>query len=144
MDQDKLLTGVMLVVILAIGFLLPNPATVNAADCRVVRIVGMAYHESVTLEPVSIGIPKGTCVIWFNNTTGAKVKIIFEEGEKVCKDVINASLDYKLDEKNCFVTATHITPLGTASLSFSKEGKYDYLMEIEGQDKKVKGRIFVK
>lgn len=33
-------------------------------DCRVVRIQGMVTHDSVRLEPETIQVPKGTCVIW--------------------------------------------------------------------------------
>jgi hypothetical protein len=144
METRKLITTIGLTVIFAVVFLLTNRVTVNAADCRVIRIFGMSYHESVRIEPTNIRVEKGTCVIWFNNTPGERIKVVFEDGKK-CDDVTDASADFKFDdESKCFITATHIRPGGTASLRFQEKGAFDYILEAEGQDKKVRGRIYVR
>jgi len=129
--------------ILTVAFLLANRGITNAADCRIVRIYGMAYHESVRIEPTDIRVEKGTCVIWFNKTPGERINITFEDGKK-CEDVTDPSVDFKLDEKSCFITTTHIRPGGTASLRFNEKGTFDYTLEAQTQDKKVKGRIYVR
>ncbi len=49
METRKLITTIGLTVVFAIVFLLTNRVTVNAADCRVIRIFGMTYHESVRI-----------------------------------------------------------------------------------------------
>ena len=70
--------------------------------------------------------------------------MVFEDGKK-CDDVMDASADFKFDDKSkCFITATHIHPGGTASLRFQEKGAFDYILEAEGQDKKVRGRIYVR
>ena len=144
MDNKRLLTTIGLTIILAVVLLLTNRITVNAADCRVIRIVGMTYHESVNIEPTNIRIEKGDCVIWFNNTPGERIKIVFEDGKK-CDDITDASADFTFDEKNnCFISATHIGPGGTASLRFLEKGAFDYILEAETQFKKVRGRIYVR
>jgi hypothetical protein len=109
-----------------------------------VRIIGSKTHQYAELDPKTLVINKGTCVVWFNRAAGSNVKIIFEEGKKVCEDVVEASMDFKLDENNCFVTATYIPPFGTASLAFSKAGAHDYVVEVKGTATKIKGRINVK
>ena len=144
MEKKKFLVLVGLILVLAITFFLLNKGTINAADCRIIRIVGMATHESVRIEPSFIQVEKGTCVIWFNNTPGESIKIIFEDAKK-CDDITDASVDFKFDDKRaCFISATYVHPGGTASLRFQKEGRVDYLMEAEGQLKKFKGTIYVR
>jgi len=144
MKNNKLLVTLGITSILTVAFLLTNIGSVNAADCRIIRIVGMAYHESVRIEPTDIRVEKGTCVIWFNNTPGERIKIVFEDGQ-TCDEVTDASVDFKFDEKNkCFFTDAYIGPGGTASLRFKEKGTFDYTLEAETQDKKVNGRIYVR
>ena len=144
MERNNLSVLVGFILVIAIAFLLLHKGIINAADCRVVRIVGMSYHESVNIEPTSVRVEKGTCVIWFNNTPGERIKIVFEDGKK-CDDITDASADFTFDEKDvCFISATYLQPGGTASLRFQKEGTVNYFLEAEGQSKKVRGTIYVK
>ena len=94
----------------------------------------------IRLEPETILVSKGTCVIW-NNWTGAQEVIVkFEEGKK-CDDVTDAPVGFKLDAANCFVT--DLIPFGgTSSLRFVEEGSYDYV--VEALKAKAKGKIIVK
>ena len=145
MKSKKFLTGLGLALTLVVGLFLMTHVTISAADeCKIVRIISTVTYQEVSLDPKTLEVDKGTCVIWFNKASKSHVEIAFEEGKKVCEDVVEASMDFKLDEKNCFITTTHIPPFGTASLVFKKEGAYDYVAQIQGTSTKVKGQIKVK
>jgi hypothetical protein len=145
MKSKKFLKGFGLALILATGLFLMTYVTISAADeCKIVRIISTVTYQEVSLDPKILEVDKGTCVIWFNKASKSQVEIAFEEGKKVCEDVVEASVDFKLDEKNCFITTTHIPPFGTASLVFKKEGTYDYVAQVQGTSTKVKGQIKVK
>ena len=81
-------------------------------------------------------------MIWFNGTKGSEIKITFEDGKK-CTDVVDASMDFKLDKDNCLITKTYIPPRGTASFVFEKEGSFDYIVEVKGTALKIKGTVKV-
>ncbi len=144
MKNKKLISTVGLVFVLAMVFLLTTQGTIHAGDCRIVRINSTVTYQTVTLEPKNIVVDKGTCVIWFNKAAKANVEIVFEEGKKVCEDVVEASMDFKFDKDDCLITKTHIPRFGTASLMFRKEGSFDYVTTIKGTATKVKGQITVK
>jgi hypothetical protein len=38
----------------------------------------------------------------------APIDIVFENGKNVCENVVEAQMDFKLDDKKCFITVTHI------------------------------------
>ena len=143
MGKKRLVFMIGFVFVLASTFLLAIQSVSNASECRVVRIIAFAQYQDVQLDPKTSFINKGDCVIWFNNAAQSEVQIMFEDG-KVCRDVVEASMDFKLDEKNCFITNTYLRPRGTASLAFTKEGSFDYIVEVKGTSLKIKGKIKVK
>ena len=143
MKKRMLLPVVALSLILAIAFLLVSQKTSSASECRIIRINATAQYQNVTLDPKTINANKGDCLIWYNNAAQSDVKVSFEEGKK-CTDVVEASMDFQLDEENCLVTKTYIPPRGTASFVFDKEGSFDYVVEVKGTALKVKGTVKVK
>jgi len=143
MKKKMLLPVVALSLILAITFLLVNQKTLSASECRIVRIIASATYQNVTLDPKTTYANKGDCVIWYNHAALSGVKIVFEDG-KACTDVVEASMDFKLDENSCLITKTHIPTRGTASFAFDKEGSFDYIAEVTGTALKIKGTINVK
>lgn len=143
MRKKKLFSVVALFLILAISFILANQETSSASECRIVRIIAFKSYQNVTLDPKTRYVNKGDCVIWFNNAANSDVKITFEDGKK-CTDVVEASMDFELDESSCLVTKAHIPHRGTASFVFDKEGSFDYIAEVKGTTLKIKGTIQVR
>jgi hypothetical protein len=142
MKKKMLLPVVALSLILAVTFLLVNQKTSSASECRNVRIIAFASYQDVTLDPKTTHANKGDCVIWYNHAASSGVKIIFEDGKK-CTDVVEASMDFQLDENSCLITKTNIPPRGTASFVFDKAGSFDYIAEVTGTALKIKGTIRV-
>jgi plastocyanin len=141
--KKKLFFMLGLVFVLALTVLLAKQSTSNASECRIVRIIAFASYQNVTLDPKTSYVNKGDCVIWFNNAAKSDVKIVFDDGKK-CTDVVEASMDFKLDENSCLITKTYIPNRGTASFVFDKEGSFDYLAEVKGTNLKIKGQIIVR
>ena len=142
MRRKKLFPIVALSLILVITFIVANQAISSASECRVVRVLAFKSYQDVTLDPKTTYAKKGDCVIWFNNAGKSAVKIIFKDG-KTCADVVEASMDFKLDENSCLITKTHIPNRGTASFVFDKAGSFDYIAEVTGTALKIKGTIKV-
>ena len=142
MRKKKLFSVVSLFLILAIAFILANQETSSASECRIVRIIAFASYQNVTLDPKTTYANKGDCVIWYNQAASSGVKIIFEDGKK-CTDVVEASMDFQLNEDSCLVTKANIPPRGTASFVFDKAGSFDYIAEVTGTALKIKGTIKV-
>jgi len=144
MNKKMLSVAVVLALILALTTLLRNPDTISAQECRLVRLYGgvSANVEEIRIEPSSIFISKGTCVIWSNWVRTDQVKVIFEEGKK-CEDVTDAPVGFRLDASNCYVTDS--IPLGgTSSLRFNEAGTYKYRVEGAGGVIKATGEITVR
>ena len=137
--MGKSLFFIFAVLAMAIGMLLFNQTTVNTQECQVITI--QDGEESVTLHPSTVTISKGTCVIWVNWSTTTSVNIAFEQG-KVCEDVVEASMDFKLDKDNCFISDIIISKGGTASLVYEKEGSFDYAAK-PNKGEKVNGKVIV-
>lgn len=143
MEKKRFVVTVGFIFILALTFLLVNQDTSNASECRVVRIIASASYQDVTLDPKTAYVNKGDCVIWFNNAGNSEVQIVFENGKK-CTDVVEASMDFKLDENSCLITNTYLPSRGTASLAFDKEGTFDYVVNVKGTSLKIKGQIKIR
>ena len=122
-----------------LGVLFVNQATVNAQECQIITIHDR--EDSIVLHPETISISKGTCVIWINWSTASEISIMFEQG-KVCKDVVQASMNFKLDKENCFISNLILSKGGTASLVYEKPGSFDYEAKTQ-KGKTVKGKIVV-
>jgi len=117
-------------------FAMVSQEILQAQDCRLVRLVG---RKAPVLEPPTIVVSKGPCVIWFNKTQ-REVKIIFEEGKK-CQDVTDSPSGFTMDSE-CYVT-TWLKYGGTSSLRFNEPGTYEYMAEFSTMPDKGKGTIVV-
>jgi len=107
----------------------------SAQECRIIRIMQdkSAVGTTIRLEPDTLQIAKGTCVIWVNWVPKMEVRINFREHGKKCVDATAASEDFKTAE-NCYLT--DFLKLGaTSSLRFTEAGTFDYEIEIPGERK---------
>ena len=137
--MERKLLFVFVVIAVSLGILFFNLPTVDAQECQVITI--QDGENSITLHPGTVTISKGTCVIWVNWSTTTDVKIAFGQG-KVCEDVVEASIDFKLDKDNCFISDLIISKGGTASLVYGKEGSFDYAAK-PNKGEEVNGKIIV-
>ena len=66
---------------------LANQETADAQKCRIVRI----HQEKggagtvIRVEPETLHISKGTCVIWINWVKAQEVSVVFREDGKNCR-----------------------------------------------------------
>jgi hypothetical protein len=142
MRKNKSVSSTGITLCIALFLLLGVAMPVFAQDCRLIRIQGLATQTSIRVEPETLSISKGTCVIWFNRASAQEVKIIFEEGKR-CASVSEAPVGFSLDHENCYVTSW-IPFGGTSSLRFQESGTYEYVLEAKTvPQKNVKGTIIV-
>lgn len=136
--RKKALLGCLLAVVV----FLQTEISSLGQECRIVRIFGgVPQHEvGVRLEPDTLWISKGTCVIWNNVMRTDEIKVVFEEG-KICQEKSEAPSGFKLDENNCYASVW-IPFGGTASLMFREKGTFEYMIDARG-GKKEKGQIIV-
>lgn len=111
-----------------------------AQECRLIRIQGGGTSAEIYLEPETVRISKGTCVIWSNWVGAKEVSVVFEEGKK-CEDMTEAPTGFKMTAENCYVTSW-IALGGTSSLRFTEAGTFNYTASATG-DMKAKGVIIV-
>ena len=113
--------------VLASAILVLTYGTMNAQECRIINLYGgdAVQVKTVRIEPQTIVISKGACVVWVNWVRAQDITIKFSDG-KTCKDVTESPTKFQLDEQGCYVTSW--IPLGgTSSLRFNKEGTYEYV-----------------
>ena len=148
MKKKKLLIalGVSFLVAMMIGLL--GLETVSAQECRLIKINGRTDPTSLRIEPETLFISKGDCVVWFNRLVTDEVMVIFKEGKK-CLDVSKSSMGFNLDSESCYVTSW-LPFAGTSSLRFMEKGTYEYTVKAKGykdrevnEGKQVKGQIIV-
>jgi len=141
MNKKRLLAafGVSFVVAMMIGLL--SLETVSAQECRLIKIHGKIDPSTVMIEPDTIYVSKGDCVVWFNRVA-KEIQVIFEEGKR-CVDVTQAPMGFSVNEHSCYVTSW-IPFAGTSSLRFMEKGTYNYVIETKGmKNVKAKGQIVV-
>ena len=145
--ESCLVMDIGLVLIFAISIILVSQQLIHAQECRIVRIYAEAEAETqrVRIEPETLSIRKGTCVIWNNwawiEGKGEKIVLIkFREG-KQCEMNTDAPTSYKLDAESCYVSS-YVKYGGTSSLRFNKQGTFDYVVESLGMDG-ARGKIVV-
>lgn len=127
-------------VVLLLALLPATWETINAQECRVVRLHGTVYPSTtIRIEPKIVRISKGTCVIWSNWVRKGEVQIAFEEGKK-CEDMTDSPVGFKMDAHNCYVTS-FVSRGGTSSLMFNEPGTFDYTVKAGAVAEK--GKIFV-
>lgn len=135
MSKKRLLCTVGLALIFAVTTFLVNQGTIDAQDCRIIRIhqeKGSA-GTTIRLEPEHLQISKDTCVIWINWVPKQEVRVVFREDGKRCRDATASPVGFKMSE-NCYVT-NFIALGGTSSLKFNDEGKFRYEVEVPGEHK---------
>lgn len=127
-------TGLVLVSAVVIG--MTGQGIVNAEECRIVRLHGnpaegaMGSGVDIRIEPETVLVTPGTCVIWMNWVRAAKAKVEFAEG-KACQAATTAPTGFVLDAKSCY--ATDYIPLGgTTSLQFTEPGTYKFSVQVSG------------
>jgi len=79
------------------------------------------------IEPETLNVAKGDCVVWLNWTRGDDVRVIFREGKK-CADMTKAPVRFKPDFSGCYLT-DYLNFGETSSLVFVEVGKFDYEVE---------------
>jgi hypothetical protein len=142
MNKKKLMIVMGFIFVFAMLILLSKLGTIFAQECRIIKIHGRTEHPSIMIEPETIFLSKGDCVVWFNRFTAEDVKVTFEEGKK-CLDVTNAPIGFSLNAQSCYVTSW-MPFVGTSSLRFIEKGTYDYTVEAKNiGGVKAKGRIVV-
>ena len=143
MKRNKhLVTAIGVGFVFVMIFLAVTYDFIRAQECQIIRLKGTAYpNTTINIEPKTIQIPKGGCVVWVNWIRDPEVQIAFEEGKK-CEDMTDASTGFKMDARNCYVTS--FVPLGgTSSLRFNEVGTFSYEITAGGGSKE-KGEIIVK
>ena len=143
MNRNRILVAALVTLFFAITIFVANQAALDAQSCRIIRLHGEANPTgpTVRIEPNSLLVPKGTCVIWSNWIRAQEVKIVFDDGKK-CEDVTDAATGFKLDAENCYV-ASFVSQGGTSSLRFTEEGRFKYTVTADDTVKK-EGEIVVK
>ncbi len=117
----KALRGTIISLAAVSIFLIQSHAAVHAEEkCHSVTI-----SSSRTIDPVSLTIGRGDCVVWTNWSD--KARITFRDGER-CRDNTKSHRDFSLDTAKRYVSG-YLTAGDTSSLVFSVEGIYDYEIE---------------
>lgn len=118
--MSGLFFGTMMVLVFLFMVLLGNPAIVKAQEkCIPVYI---RSHEGI--EPETLNVAKGDCVVWINWTRGEDIKVIFREGKK-CADMTKSPKGFKPDFSGCYLT-DHLGFGETSSLLFVEAGRFNY------------------
>ena len=144
MKKKRVLIALVVSFVVAMMIGLLSLEIVSAQECRVVKISGRgAEQHSIMLDPESIFVSKGDCVVWFNRFAENEIMVKFEEGKK-CLDVTQAPMGFTLDAESCYVT-NDIPFAGTSSLRFMQPGTYKYMVKAKsGSDSWAAGSIVVK
>ena len=120
-NRRRSLMGIAVASIFTTTILLGYPEIIGAkqegAQCAVVDI-----NRNNTIEPETLEIAKGDCVLWLNWGNGAEV--IFSEGGK-SKDMTKDPVRFKMDSEGRYLT-DYFGRNETASLLFPKKGTFSY------------------
>ena len=139
------LIGVVAALIFTI--LLGNPGLVQAQE----KCIPVYIRSHAGVEPETLNVAKGDCVVWINWTRGEDVQVNFREGKK-CADATTSPVRFKPDFKGCYLT-DYIGFGETSSLVFVEQGAYRYEVEFwksggglygAGGITKISGSILVK
>jgi len=103
--------------------ILGNPGIVKAQE----KCLPVYIRSQAGIEPETLNVAKGDCVVWINWTRGEDVRVIFMEGKK-CADMTKAPIRFKPDFSGCFLT-DYLNFGETSSLVFVEAGRFDYEVE---------------
>lgn len=115
--------GIGATLIFTLATILGNPGFVKAQE----KCVPVYIRSHAGIEPETLNVAKGDCVVWINWTRGEDVRVIFREGKK-CADVTKAPTRFKQDFSGCFLT-DYLNFGETSSLVFVETGQFDYEVE---------------
>jgi plastocyanin len=133
-----LLTAAGVTFILTVVIFIGNPATIGAAEkCDIVTIRGRD-----NIEPVTLTVKKGDCVVWMNWTRDQDVLLSFKDGEK-CVRATKAPVGFKMDVPSGCYIANWLSYGQTASLVFTEAGTYKYEVQFKVGGKN-SGTVIVK
>jgi|WetSurSiteA1Bulk_404760.scaffolds.fasta_scaffold98878_1 hypothetical protein len=135
MGKKKILLTIGLVLLIAMAAVLASLQNSSAGECKIIRIDKgkSAAGSLLSVDPGTLEISKGTCIVWINWVPAQQIKVMFEEDGKKCADATQSPVGFKLTQ-NCFVT--DIIPLGgTSSLLFKEAGTFKYKVVIPGSQK---------
>lgn len=116
------LTGILVALTVVIT-ILGNPAIIKAQE----KCLPVYIRSHAGVQPETLFVAKGDCVVWINWTRGEDVKIIFREGKK-CADMTKSPKGFKADFSGCYLT-DYIGFGETSSLVFEQAGRFDYEVE---------------
>jgi hypothetical protein len=103
--------------------ILGNPGIAKAQE----KCIPVYIRSHAGIEPETLNVAKGDCVVWINWTRGEDVRVIFREGKR-CSDMTKSPVKFKPDFSGCYLT--DFLGFGeTSSLVFAEAGKYDYEVE---------------
>jgi len=140
MKKKKLIIVVGVIFVCAMIFLLTNTVRVNAQECRIARIIGMDIHNSIRVEPATLTVSKGDCVVWFHRATGPNLQIVFAEGKTCANATDDPQGQFKEGYGQCYVSSW-IPFAGTSSLRFNEKGSYNYTIEsVTGEGPEARGK----
>ena len=117
--------------VLAIIIFLSNLETISAQECRIIKIHGRTERPSIMLEPETIFLSQGDCVVWFNRFKAEDIKVTFKKGPVYLDKKgtsKNTSMGFTLNAQSCYVS-DWIPFTGTASFGFLEKGTYEYSVE---------------
>ena len=126
MCKKMLSTKTVLSFLLVAFCLTLNLPTTDASECRIIRLLGGSTQskQKVRIEPSTMWIQKGTCVIWYNWTKSGEVKITFQKTKKQkYKDFLKSPMGFEVSAKAFTARIPHG---GTSSMRFVETGTYSY------------------
>jgi plastocyanin len=143
MNKNRIVVAALVTLAFALTIFVGSQAPTNAQSCRIIRLYGETEPTApeVRIEPSTLLVTKGACVIWSNWIKAQEIKIIFEDG-KTCEDVTDAATGFKLDAETCYV-ASFVSQGGTSSLRFTEEGTFKYKVTADAKVT-AEGQIVVK
>jgi hypothetical protein len=115
--------GTRAVLIFTMLVILGNPGIAGAQE----KCLPVYIRSHAGIEPETLNVAKGDCVVWINWTRGEDVRVIFREGKK-CSDMTKAPVRFKQDFSGCYLT-DYLNFGETSSLVFVEAGKFDYEVE---------------
>ena len=145
MSRNRILkSGIVFIGVCSIFFFWGDYRETFAWECRLVRIHSGpgASVSDVVLEPETLWIDKGTCVVWVNQarTTRPELIIKFREDQK-CHEVTEAATGFS-NVEGCYVTGV-LAYGSTSSLRFNEAGTFSYQLEA-GERVKAVGKLIVR
>lgn len=142
MSKNKFSVLICLGFALVLAIAVAIPGVAPAQECRLIKVHSFdSPAGKFLIEPATLEIAKGDCVVWINWVGTHSIKVVFGDA-KQCEIISDAPSGFKAALNNCYVTDLILIG-GTASLRFKETGTYEYKIEAPGR-KALTGKIIVK